>query len=59
MTLKTIINKLLPPFFTNKKTLRSPEVSSEIVRISHKINPHNSDEKVIMAGGKYFRVKER
>lgn len=40
------------------KTYRSPEMSSELVRISHKISSTTSKPQLIKIGDKYFRVRE-
>jgi|GEM_PF-1139641 len=38
--------------------IKSPETSSEFVRIAHKINSFKSQAQLVKIGDKFFKVKE-
>lgn len=44
--------------FTKKKTLRSPEIGIEIVRISHKVSSTSTKTQYIKVGGKFYLIRE-
>lgn len=41
-----------------KRFVISPEVSSGIVRIAHKISARSTSEQFIQIGNKFFKIKE-
>jgi len=47
-----LLNKL------TKNKFRTPEFSSELVRLSHKVSSTTSKAQIIKICGKYFKIKE-